>query len=133
MCGIVAAVSSRNIVPVLVQGLQRLEYRGYDSCGVAVHSRRQPQGLQRARSTARVAELMEQVQADHIARRHRHCPHALGHPRRAGGAQRPPALQPRPGQRLPTARLAAWRWCTTASSKTTTSCAPPCRPRAMCF
>ncbi len=37
MCGIVGAVSSRNIVPLLVQGLQRLEYRGYDSCGVAIH------------------------------------------------------------------------------------------------
>jgi glucosamine--fructose-6-phosphate aminotransferase (isomerizing) len=37
MCGIVGAVSTRNIVPILVQGLQRLEYRGYDSCGVAVH------------------------------------------------------------------------------------------------
>ncbi|MDP2218862.1 MAG: glutamine--fructose-6-phosphate transaminase (isomerizing) [Hydrogenophaga sp.] len=63
MCGIVAGVSGRDIVPVLVQGLQRLEYRGYDSCGVAVHSG----GLQRARSTARVAELMHQVQTDHIA------------------------------------------------------------------
>ncbi|WP_199139583.1 glutamine--fructose-6-phosphate transaminase (isomerizing) [Delftia sp. ASV31] len=70
MCGIVAAVSFRDIVPVLVQGLQRLEYRGYDSCGVAVqaldaqgvHS----QGLQRARSTARVAELMAQVQQDKV-------------------------------------------------------------------
>ncbi|MFN0000749.1 MAG: glutamine--fructose-6-phosphate transaminase (isomerizing) [Burkholderiaceae bacterium] len=58
MCGIVGAVSTRNIVPVLVQGLQRLEYRGYDSCGIAVHQG----GLQRARSTARVAELSEQVQ-----------------------------------------------------------------------
>jgi glucosamine--fructose-6-phosphate aminotransferase (isomerizing) len=38
MCGIVGAVSTRNIVPILVQGLQRLEYRGYDSCGVAVHA-----------------------------------------------------------------------------------------------
>ena len=57
MCGIVGAVSTRNIVPVLVQGLQRLEYRGYDSCGVAVHI----DGLQRARSTSRVAELIEQV------------------------------------------------------------------------
>jgi glucosamine--fructose-6-phosphate aminotransferase (isomerizing) len=38
MCGIVGAVSTRNIVPILVQGLQRLEYRGYDSCGVAVHT-----------------------------------------------------------------------------------------------
>ena len=41
MCGIVAGVSGRDIVPVLVQGLQRLEYRGYDSCGVAVHQDRQ--------------------------------------------------------------------------------------------
>ena len=57
MCGIVGAVSTRNIVPILVQGLQRLEYRGYDSCGVAVHAG----GLKRARSTSRVAELVEQV------------------------------------------------------------------------
>ena len=62
MCGIVASVSTRNIVPILVQGLQRLEYRGYDSCGVAVYD----DGLKRARSTSRVAELIEQVQADHI-------------------------------------------------------------------
>jgi len=62
MCGIVASVSTRNIVPILVQGLQRLEYRGYDSCGIAV----QAGGLKRARSTSRVAELMEQVSADHI-------------------------------------------------------------------
>ena len=62
MCGIVAAVSSRNIVPVLVQGLQRLEYRGYDSCGVAVYA----DGLKRARSTSRVAELQEQVNTDKL-------------------------------------------------------------------
>jgi len=48
MCGIVGAVSTRNIVPILVEGLKRLEYRGYDSCGVAVH---QGGGLKRARST----------------------------------------------------------------------------------
>jgi glucosamine--fructose-6-phosphate aminotransferase (isomerizing) len=69
MCGIVGAVSTRNIVPILMQGLQRLEYRGYDSCGVAVHaaSLGEPQGgLRRARSTDRVSELMAQVRADHI-------------------------------------------------------------------
>ncbi len=70
MCGIVGAVSHRNIVPVLVQGLQRLEYRGYDSCGVAVHaldaSGVRSTGLQRARSTARVAELLEQVQTENL-------------------------------------------------------------------
>ena len=62
MCGIVAGVSPQNIVPILVQGLQRLEYRGYDSCGVAVHAG----GLKRARSTARVAELQAQVSAEHL-------------------------------------------------------------------
>jgi glucosamine--fructose-6-phosphate aminotransferase (isomerizing) len=62
MCGIVGAVSTRNIVPVLVQGLQRLEYRGYDSCGVAVYN----DGLKRARSVARVAELQSQVDSEHI-------------------------------------------------------------------
>ncbi len=62
MCGIVAGVSPQNIVPILVQGLQRLEYRGYDSCGVAVHAG----GLRRARSTARVAELQAQVSAEHL-------------------------------------------------------------------
>ncbi len=61
MCGIVAAVSARNIVSVLVEGLRRLEYRGYDSCGVAVH---QGGGLRRARSTARVAELAANVAAE---------------------------------------------------------------------
>ncbi len=70
MCGIVGAVSTRNIVPILVQGLQRLEYRGYDSCGVAVHGASldgaSTAGLRRARSTSRVAELMAQVSTDHL-------------------------------------------------------------------
>ena len=57
MCGIVGAVAPRDIVPILLEGLKRLEYRGYDSCGVAVHQ----QGLKRSRSVARVAELETQV------------------------------------------------------------------------
>jgi len=64
MCGIVGAVSTRNIVPILVEGLKRLEYRGYDSCGVAVH---QDGELRRTRSTARVAELAEQIANDQVA------------------------------------------------------------------
>ncbi|PWE14100.1 glutamine--fructose-6-phosphate transaminase (isomerizing) [Alcaligenes faecalis] len=63
MCGIVGAVAQRDIVPVLLEGLKRLEYRGYDSCGVAVHAQGQ---LLRARSTQRVAELQEQVKEDHL-------------------------------------------------------------------
>jgi glucosamine--fructose-6-phosphate aminotransferase (isomerizing) len=57
MCGIVGAVAQRDIVPILLEGLKRLEYRGYDSCGVAVHQ----EGLKRSRSVARVAELETQV------------------------------------------------------------------------
>ncbi|MDC6128836.1 glutamine--fructose-6-phosphate transaminase (isomerizing) [Burkholderia gladioli] len=58
MCGIVGAVAQRNIVPVLIEGLRRLEYRGYDSCGVAVLENGAPK---RARSVARVADLDAQV------------------------------------------------------------------------
>ncbi|MBC7513351.1 MAG: glutamine--fructose-6-phosphate transaminase (isomerizing) [Herminiimonas sp.] len=58
MCGIVGAVAKRNIIPVLLEGWKRLEYRGYDSCGVAVVREAH---LQRARSVARVAELETQI------------------------------------------------------------------------
>ena len=59
MCGIVAATSKhRNVVPLLVQGLKRLEYRGYDSCGVAVWN----DGLKRVRSVSRESELSEQIE-----------------------------------------------------------------------
>ncbi len=59
MCGIVGAVAQRNITPILIEGLKRLEYRGYDSCGIALHTNGQ---LQRSRSTARVAELEKQIE-----------------------------------------------------------------------
>jgi len=60
MCGIVGAIAKRNIVPVLIEGLKRLEYRGYDSAGVAVLDGMAagPRAtLRRVRSTGRVAEL----------------------------------------------------------------------------
>src|SRR5690554_4257866 len=63
MCGIVGAVGQHDITPILLEGLKRLEYRGYDSCGVAVHAEGE---LRRARSTQRVAELVEQVKAETI-------------------------------------------------------------------
>lgn len=59
MCGIVGAVAQRDITPILVEGLKRLEYRGYDSCGVALHVDGK---LQRSRSTSRVAELEKQIE-----------------------------------------------------------------------
>jgi glucosamine--fructose-6-phosphate aminotransferase (isomerizing) len=58
MCGIVAAVAARNIVPVLIEGLTRLEYRGYDSAGLALLN----PGLTRLRSVGRVAELATQAE-----------------------------------------------------------------------
>ena len=61
MCGIVAGISHRNIVPVFLQGLRRLEYRGYDSCGVAVVRDGE---IDRARSVARVKDLAEQVRTE---------------------------------------------------------------------
>ncbi|MGO4304619.1 glutamine--fructose-6-phosphate transaminase (isomerizing) [Cupriavidus sp. RAF12] len=64
MCGIVGAVAQRNILPDLVDGLKRLEYRGYDSCGVALHQDRQ---LVRARSVDRVARLAEDIAAQALS------------------------------------------------------------------
>jgi len=55
MCGIVGAIAQRNVTPILVEGLQRLEYRGYDSAGVAV--REATGGLRRVRSVGKVAGL----------------------------------------------------------------------------
>ena len=64
MCGIVGAVAQRNITPILLEGLKRLEYRGYDSCGIALHADGR---LQRSRSTARVAELEKQIAEEGLA------------------------------------------------------------------
>ena len=60
MCGIVAGVSRKKVMPILLEGLRRLEYRGYDSCGVAVI---EGGAIRRARSVKRVQELVEQVVA----------------------------------------------------------------------
>lgn len=57
MCGIVGAVAERSITPILVEGLKRLEYRGYDSAGVAVFT--QSGELQRCRRVGKVAELSQ--------------------------------------------------------------------------
>jgi glucosamine--fructose-6-phosphate aminotransferase (isomerizing) len=65
MCGIVGAVATRDITPVLVEGLRRLEYRGYDSCGVALLT--DGGALTRSRSTARVADLDAQVKKTGLA------------------------------------------------------------------
>jgi glucosamine--fructose-6-phosphate aminotransferase (isomerizing) len=63
MCGIVGAIARRNVVPILLEGLKRLEYRGYDSAGIAVVNGR----LHRLRSTGRVAQLGRMVDAQSLA------------------------------------------------------------------
>lgn len=57
MCGIVAGISSKNIIPTLLKGLKRLEYRGYDSCGIATIEKSK---LTRFRSVSRV-EFLERI------------------------------------------------------------------------
>jgi glucosamine--fructose-6-phosphate aminotransferase (isomerizing) len=64
MCGIVGAVAQRDITPILIEGLRRLEYRGYDSCGIALYI---DGHLRRARTTRRVAELAEEVAKEKLS------------------------------------------------------------------
>ena len=60
MCGIVGAIASRNVVPILIEGLKRLEYRGYDSAGVAVVNG----AIRRVRRVGRVAEMENAARAE---------------------------------------------------------------------
>ena len=62
MCGIVGAVADRDIVPILIEGLRRLEYRGYDSAGVAVLNGTQK--MRRLRTVGKVARLMEALDSE---------------------------------------------------------------------
>ncbi len=62
MCGIVGAIAERNVVPVLMEGLRRLEYRGYDSAGIAV--REDGGRIQRIRSVGKVSELQARLDAE---------------------------------------------------------------------
>ncbi|HVC28105.1 MAG TPA: glutamine--fructose-6-phosphate transaminase (isomerizing) [Gammaproteobacteria bacterium] len=84
MCGIVGAVAGRNVVPLLIVGLQRLEYRGYDSAGIAVLDGT----IKRVRSVGRVAEMQGKAKAEKL------CGHTgIGHTRWAthGGVTEPNA------------------------------------------
>ncbi|HQM87403.1 MAG TPA: glutamine--fructose-6-phosphate aminotransferase, partial [Methylotenera sp.] len=64
MCGIVGAVANRNVVSTLIEGLSRLEYRGYDSAGVAVLS---SGSIERVRAVGRVANMTEKANAVHLS------------------------------------------------------------------
>ncbi len=63
MCGIVGAVAHRNVVPLLVEGLSRLEYRGYDSAGIAVLD---DDAIRRVRAIGRVSEMQERADNENL-------------------------------------------------------------------
>ncbi len=64
MCGIVGAIADRDVVPVLIEGLKRLEYRGYDSSGIAVVDQGQRRDVRRVRRTGRVSEMATAAEAE---------------------------------------------------------------------
>lgn len=63
MCGIVAGIAGRDITPILLEGLRRLEYRGYDSAGVALIS----ESLERRRAVGKISQLDSVIQAEPIS------------------------------------------------------------------
>jgi glucosamine--fructose-6-phosphate aminotransferase (isomerizing) len=65
MCGIVAGIAQRNVVPILIEGLKRLEYRGYDSAGIAVLDAHQH--LQRCRTVGKVASLEKAIRSEALS------------------------------------------------------------------
>ena len=98
MCGIVGAVAGREVPAILLEGLQRLEYRGYDSAGIAVAN---GSGIERRRTIGRVRELAESLEAEPLAG-HSGIAHtrwathgrpsiANAHPHMSGGTHRPSA------------------------------------------
>lgn len=64
MCGIVGAIAQRDVIPILMEGLKRLEYRGYDSAGIAV--RTEADALHRIRSVGKVAMLQELIDTSSV-------------------------------------------------------------------
>ena len=63
MCGIVGAIAQRNVVEILLEGLRRLEYRGYDSAGLAI---KQEENITRVRANGKVKELTHKIATNHL-------------------------------------------------------------------
>lgn len=118
MCGIVGAVAERNITAILIEGLKRLEYRGYDSAGLAVLT---AQGvLERRRRIGKVSELEAAVAADPLAGQL-----GIAHTRWLPTVRRPNTTLTR------TSPAMMWRSFTMASSRTMKPCVKNLRAWAM--
>ena len=91
MCGIIGYVGSRASKPLLLQGLQRLEYRGYDSAGIALL---EEDGLEYVRAVGNLAEPEGGGRPERLRLDHRPRAHALGDARRRHRAERAPARPP---------------------------------------
>ena len=101
MCGIVGAAAERNVVGILLEGLQRLEYRGYDSAGLTVLNAEQD--LKRYRAVGKVQALKDTCRAES--------------PKGSIGIAQPMVSQPKP-MPIHTCRAIRCRLFITASSKT---------------
>ena len=105
MCGIVGYAGARPALSIVLDGLRRLEYRGYDSAGVAVISDGElltRSGPASWPTWSRRCAAQAATRDRHRPRHHRHRAHPVGHPRRPDRPQRPPApLDRRPGRGHP--------------------------------
>jgi glutamine---fructose-6-phosphate transaminase (isomerizing) len=110
MCGIVGYIGDKNAVDIIMAGLHRLEYRGYDSAGVAVVRNG---SLDCIKSLGKLKVMDENCSSKPRWTGPRHRPHPLGHPRRAERTNSHPHFD------------GPWKspWCTTASSRITRNCA----------
>ena len=103
MCGIVGITGPREVGPLLIEGLKRLEYRGYDSAGIATLSNG---GFTIHRSPGKLGNLVEKLSLEPAVGDDRDRAHALGHAWTADGAQRPsPNRLHRPDRRRPQRHL----------------------------
>ena len=110
MCGIVGYIGSKKVVPVIIEGLRKLEYRGYDSAGIAVVGT--DGKLQLRRAPGKLRNLEEAIAAVADRRDIRHRAYALGYARSSNRRKCAPAPRLHGGN--------TW-WCTTGSSRTTSS------------